>query len=321
MEPPKRGGLKLKAKGKLPRGVNSENVIASKRRKQVHQAKVKLGVVDKDRFKAVTAKLKVGDRVQIRTAKFGKDYAADKHEFTNGTIKSMKKNKASVKWDGSSGLWKSHLVHLKKLMPALPSIIVRKDRVWELPECIPPKPSGDLGIYGDISLDDIFENRDLFPEAWAAECVLPILDVGAKISNAEHDYGGSYPKDFYEALVRPDWRQWTRQEKTRQDKKRHTKKDKTRQDKIRQDKIRQDKSRQDKIRQYKTRQDKIRQDKTRQDKVRGKTGQDKATQNKTRQERTRQERTRQERTRQERTRQERTAHGMARHAMTRQDNK
>ncbi len=48
----------------------------------------------------------------------------------------------------------------------------------------------------------------MFPKEWAAECVLPVLEAGKQVSNAEHDYGGSYPKDFYEALIRPDWRQW-----------------------------------------------------------------------------------------------------------------
>ncbi len=52
-----------------------------------------------------------------------------------------------------------------------------------------------------------------------AECVLPVLEVGKQVSNAEHDYGygGSYPKDFYEALIRPDWRQWVEAVKSEND--------------------------------------------------------------------------------------------------------
>jgi hypothetical protein len=42
------------------------------------------------------------------------------------------------------------------------------------------------------------------PEEWIARTILPIMEVGASISGNEMD--GSWPKNFYEALVRPDWR-------------------------------------------------------------------------------------------------------------------
>jgi len=52
-----------------------------------------------------------------------------------------------------------------------------------------------------------FKNENNFqPEEWIARTILPIMEVGASISGDE--MGGSWPKDFYEALVRPDWRLW-----------------------------------------------------------------------------------------------------------------
>ncbi len=95
-------------------------------------------------------KLKVGDRVKIRTDKFGEAYATNKPEYTIGTIKGTKKQDSSVKWDGSSGLWSSHLTHLVGLKPALPSIVIRKDQVWEVPDYIPPREAE--GVYANMSL-------------------------------------------------------------------------------------------------------------------------------------------------------------------------
>ncbi len=38
--------------------------------------------------------------------------------------------------------------------------------------------------------------------------ILPILEVGSCLSDPDPNSGGNWPKDFYEALVRPDWRLW-----------------------------------------------------------------------------------------------------------------
>jgi hypothetical protein len=48
--------------------------------------------------------------------------------------------------------------------------------------------------------------NSFLPEEWIARTILPIMEVGASLSGNE--MGGSWPKDFYEALVRPDWRLW-----------------------------------------------------------------------------------------------------------------
>ena len=150
-----------------------------------------LGLVGKDKSsKQQIEKLKAGDRVKIRTEKFGEKYALGKQEFTHGLIKSIKGNEASVKWDGSSGMWNSHLAHLTRLKPALPSIMIGKDGIWELPEWKPPE--GDPGIYGDFTLDDIFDGRDLFQKEWAAECVVqsPATRPGNITYLANYIYAG-----------------------------------------------------------------------------------------------------------------------------------
>ena len=40
------------------------------------------------------------------------------------------------------------------------------------------------------------------------ETILPVLEVGSCLSESDVNSGGNWPKDFYEALVRPDWRLW-----------------------------------------------------------------------------------------------------------------
>ena len=38
--------------------------------------------------------------------------------------------------------------------------------------------------------------------------ILPILEVGSCLTDSDPNSGGNWPKDFYEALIRPDWRLW-----------------------------------------------------------------------------------------------------------------
>jgi hypothetical protein len=40
------------------------------------------------------------------------------------------------------------------------------------------------------------------------ETILPILAVGEALSQSSGDGIESWPKDFYEALLRDDWRDW-----------------------------------------------------------------------------------------------------------------
>jgi hypothetical protein len=45
-----------------------------------------------------------------------------------------------------------------------------------------------------------------YPKEWNAATILPIMEVGGAITTS--GWGGTHPRDFYEALVRPDWREW-----------------------------------------------------------------------------------------------------------------
>ncbi len=39
-------------------------------------------------------------------------------------------------------------------------------------------------------------------------CVLPILEVHAQIHDAVHDEPRNWPKDFLQAMMKEDWREW-----------------------------------------------------------------------------------------------------------------
>jgi hypothetical protein len=38
--------------------------------------------------------------------------------------------------------------------------------------------------------------------------MLPVLEVGSVLTEADPNASGNWPKDFVEALIRPDWRKW-----------------------------------------------------------------------------------------------------------------
>ena len=41
-----------------------------------------------------------------------------------------------------------------------------------------------------------------------AEAMFPILEVGSQLTESDPNANGNWPKDFIEALIRPDWRSW-----------------------------------------------------------------------------------------------------------------
>ena len=49
------------------------------------------------------------------------------------------------------------------------------------------------------------------------ETILPILSVGGALSQSQDNSMGSWPKDFYEALLRDDWRDWVQAVKNEND--------------------------------------------------------------------------------------------------------
>ncbi len=135
-----------------------------------------------------------GDEVRIKTARFGKEYAKDKPEFTYGkVIDVMKNDQAKVKWRQGDVDTVTRL-----------SLKIKTDRATSIPVLCGNRRRCD---HDDKILEFDQSQRDLlsFPTEWTASTILPIMEVGRAITTSEMD--GTHPRDFYEALVRPDWRE------------------------------------------------------------------------------------------------------------------
>ena len=191
---PKKGGL-LKANKKV-RGVDIANILNSKRRRTVTvetpNGRVTLKAPKKKNIKSKRQSgnndIQPLDNVKIKTSRFGKSYAKGKPFWTYGSVLEVKNGIAKVWYDNSDGgeTMDSHVSHLEKFdMP----ILMSKEE-WD-------RNDGDRKILE-------FKERD----GKKIETLLPVLEVGASISKENDDFGGTTPKDFYEAMVRPDWRKW-----------------------------------------------------------------------------------------------------------------
>ncbi len=89
-----------------------------------------------------------------------------------------------VQWDDSDGvdLWKSHTDFLEAA--------------------------------GDNVKGDVMTALYLLTEPWfddrtnSTRMILPILEVGSALAPATSDEATNLPRDFFEALIREDWRDW-----------------------------------------------------------------------------------------------------------------
>ena len=151
--------------------------------------------------------VKSGDKVRIKTIRFGKVYAKGLPEFTYGKVIDVIGEQAKVRWrQGDEDMVTRLSLQVKK--KEVTSLTVS---MMDQTQLQPTSGYGDgmadastnpnLRVFGLTS-------RDLmsFPKEWKAETILPIMEVGSSITAT--GLGGTYPRDFYEALVRPDWREW-----------------------------------------------------------------------------------------------------------------
>ena len=121
------------------------------------------------------------DRVRMLTSRFGKAYAKGRPKYTEGIVRKRVGQMVDVLWDGTTDgmTMRSHKSHMKRIGTALP---VFCDLTTPMTQMIWPFKS--------------------------LETILPVLEVGSCLSESDVNSGGNWPKDFYEALVRPDWRLW-----------------------------------------------------------------------------------------------------------------
>jgi hypothetical protein len=140
-----------------------------------------------------TKGFRVLDRVRMKTTRFGKSFARGRPTYTYRTIMKMKGKVCDVQWDDSEGvdLMKSHTDFLE--------------------------PARD-GKEGNVVMAMYLHNEPWYDDrANTIKTILPVLEVGTALAPVGHLESTSLPRDFFEALVREDWRDWVLAVKTEMD--------------------------------------------------------------------------------------------------------
>jgi len=129
------------------------------------------------------AELQVGDSVKIKTARFGKSYAMGRPEFTYGKVLFLKGSKAGVRYEGGEEIYDTNKTHLEKL---------HDER----------EPENE-----DIVATILHQNK-WYKKKTNVFTMMAVLEVGCALKRSEESEESSWPKDFFEALIRQDWREW-----------------------------------------------------------------------------------------------------------------
>jgi hypothetical protein len=93
----------LENKNKNDYGADYETVEEIKERRSKRDLKRKVEINE-------------GDEVKVKTARFGKQYAKGRPEFTRGKVITIKGKKAKVRYKGGKELYDTYLSHLMKVV-------------------------------------------------------------------------------------------------------------------------------------------------------------------------------------------------------------
>ena len=157
--------------------------------------------VSRIREKGEAANISVGDEVKILSTRFGAAYAKGRDKFIHGQVMGIKGKIYEVLWKGDTETMKSHVTHLKRMIKEADSaapvvVMLLEEKIVE--------------IERDIKMEDVRRKIEgWFKTSTAIMCVLPILEVHAQIHGAvQNDEPGNWPKDFLQAMMKDDWREW-----------------------------------------------------------------------------------------------------------------
>jgi hypothetical protein len=212
-EAPRKKGLKRK--GKPQDGeIDTANIIDAGRAKSIPwqlpdydkpipespEKRMMKRNVSRLKNKGEDADIMIGDKVKILSRKFGAAYAMGREKFTHGEVKDIKGNVCEVLWKGDSKTTKSHVTNLRRMIKEADSatpanVMMLNDKIESIEK--------------DIAMEDIRRQIEgWFKTSTSLACVLPILEVHAQIHAAAHDEPGNWPKDFLQAMMKEDWREW-----------------------------------------------------------------------------------------------------------------
>ena len=135
------------------------------------------------RDKKRKAEIQVGDKVRIKTSRFGKAYAKGKPQYTVGKVITIRGKKAGVRYNGGKEIYDTYLSHL--------------DNQFE-----------DDDPDQDNVVATVCYKGKWFRKSQTFYTIMATLEVNSALKRSEESEETSWPKDFFEALVRNDWREW-----------------------------------------------------------------------------------------------------------------
>jgi hypothetical protein len=210
--PRKRG---LKRKGKPRKGeIDSDNIVGPERAKTIEwqlpdyekpvpespEKRMMKRKASRLKEKSEAANIMIGDNVRILSRKFGAAYAKERGKFTQGEVKGIRGKIYEVLWKGDTETTKSHVTNLRRMIMEADSMT--PENVLILNETINK-------IEKDIEIEDTQRMLEgWFNTATSLACILPILEVNAQLRGIANDDPGNWPKDFLQAMMREDWREW-----------------------------------------------------------------------------------------------------------------
>jgi len=129
------------------------------------------------------AEIQVGDNVKIKTIRFGKQYAKGRPEYIRGKVVSTMGKKVMVRYEEDDETYATEKAHL-----------VKDDE--------------DNRMTSDNVVATVCHNGRWYKRSQTFYSIMATLEVGCALKRSEESEEANWPKDFFEALVRTDWRDW-----------------------------------------------------------------------------------------------------------------
>jgi hypothetical protein len=135
------------------------------------------------RNKKRKAEIQIGSKVKMRTIRFGKQYSKGRPEFTIGKVMTLKGNKVGVIYEGEEEIYDTNKAHLTT---------IEEEAV-----------SSSEDVVAMVSY-----KGNWYQKSQTFYTIMASLETGSALKKSEEDEEASWPKDFFEAMVRSDWREW-----------------------------------------------------------------------------------------------------------------
>jgi hypothetical protein len=137
---------------------------------------------------------------------FGRQYAQGREKYSYGWVVGVDGNMVNVLYEDDNVEWKSHVTHLSKVAETTTSASSGTSDGAS-------RPIFHAYINGGVRVrskwcDEEYANEGWFKGSAKSITILPVLELNAEITSSTQGGPGNLPKDFWQALVSPEWRSW-----------------------------------------------------------------------------------------------------------------